>query len=111
MARKINIILPVYRPMTCSECPLLGHRPKEELESEPGTKWTYKCMWNDRIISGRGSKQPAARNRCTPRQYNIMFHRMQGFFPLSRVKIEKYHIEQQQIIFPPYGSKKESDTR
>lgn len=97
--------------MTCAECPLLGHRPKEELEIEPGTKWTLKCMWGNRVISGRGSKQPAARNRCTPRQYNIMFHRMQGFFPLSIGTIKKYKIEQQQIIFPPdYGSnKKEPD--
>lgn len=109
MSRPTKIILPQYRPYTCNDCPLCGIRPSEEMEKLPaGSKWTRWCLWQERAISGRGSKQPNARNRCKPKEYNIMFHRNQGFYPISANRVQKYQIQQQQIIFPPdYASKKE----
>lgn len=99
MPRPIKIILPNYRPRTCAECPLLGVRPERELE--PGSKWTHKCMLDDRIISGRGSKQPAARNRCSVKQYEKAYFTCQGNFYINEARMRKYKIEQTKILFPP----------
>lgn len=90
--------MPKFRPNTCSECPLCGVRPKEELTE--GSKWTHKCMLDDRILSGRGTKQPNARNRCSHKIYEKQYFTYQGEFPISPTRMERYGIAQTKLVYP-----------
>lgn len=99
MGRPVKIILPNFRPRVCAECPLCGKRPPEELE--PADKWTHKCMMDDRILSGRGIKQPNARNRCSHKKYEKMYFTCQGNFLIGQGKMTKYQIQQTKILFAP----------
>ena len=99
MPRPLRIILPNYRPRCCAECPLCGIRPKEELEE--GSKWTHRCMMDDRILSGRGTKQPNARNRCSRKKYEKVYFTCQGDFMVNEARARKYQIQQTRILYPP----------
>lgn len=99
MPRDTKIILPIYRPVTCSDCPLLGIRPKEELQ--PGEKQTHICMKDGHLIAGKGLHTTDPRHRCTPRQWNKFVRQYIDGFPLSPIRAHKYQIAQQRIIYPP----------
>ena len=98
MGRPVKIMIPKFRPRYCAECPLLGTRPKEELDE--GSKWTHICMADRRIISGRGSKQPNARNRCSVKQYEKLYFDYQGDFLIHRSLLKKYSINETKLVFP-----------
>lgn len=100
MGRPTKIILPIYRPATCKECPLCGKRPPDEM-TVPGDKFTHRCMKDNHLMSGRGLLTPNPRHRCTPRQWNEFYYKWQGKFEIHQSRIKRYGIEQQQIIFPP----------
>lgn len=97
MGRQIKIILLKAYPHTCAECPLCGVRPKEELEE--GSKWTHICVWSERILSGRGIKQPKARNRCGERAYKQFYFEHGGNYYITPSRLKKYQIEQQKLQF------------
>lgn len=100
MARPTNIIIPIYRPTCCKECPLCGKRPPEEM-TIPGDKFTHKCMKDGHLMSGRGLLTPDPRHRCTPHQWMEFYHQYQGKFPIHQSRVRRYQIEQQRIIYPP----------
>lgn len=95
------IIMPAFRPKTCEECPLCGTRPVEDLE--PGTKWTHICVKDERIMSGRGIKQPNARNRCTLKQYEYFYFSQtaKGRYAITPSRMKRYGIQQTKLCFAP----------
>lgn len=101
MARPVKLILPNFRPRVCAECPLCGRRPASELAREPGTKWTHRCVWDQRVMSGRGIKQPNARNRCSVKKYEKMYFTCQGDYMVPASWIDKFGLQQTKLLFPP----------
>lgn len=99
--KKVKIIMPQYRPHICLSCPLCGKRPREEVEHISGNKWTYICLLDDRLMSGRGVHQPNARNRCKKKTYEHMFFRGDGIFEVSYERACKYEIREQKLLFAP----------
>lgn len=107
MARNHKIILIREYPYTCADCPLCGRRPKEELE--PGDKWTHICVasvgGNQRFLSGRGIKQPDARNRCGKRAYeNFYFSQPRNssgshYYEITPTRLVKYQLQQTKLCF------------
>jgi len=80
-------------------CPLLGRRPSSELKK--GDKYTLRCMMPnvDRTISGRGSKQPTARNRCKPKEWDNMRNDYAGDIPISAIDFERYQMGTDSWLF------------
>ena len=97
MARKLKIPFPAEYPPTCSDCPLLGRRPADEVE--PGSKFTHKCMASDKILSGRMTHQPAPRTRCKRKFYGDLYCMYKGQFPISPAKAHKYGVDQYKMQF------------
>lgn len=103
MGRNKRIYLIEGYPHTCWECPLCGTRPKEDLQA--GDKWTHVCVATDRILSGRGIKQPNARNRCGQRWYAGFYcsrHRDAAgrpYYEITPTRAERFDICQTRILF------------
>lgn len=99
--RKVKIIMPMYRPFSCLSCPLCGTRPREETIDIPGNKWTRICLLDHHVMSGRGVRQPNARNRCKKKEYERMFFRGAGVFEISYSLACRYGITEQKLLFAP----------
>jgi len=107
MGRNHRIILIKEYPRTCAECPLCGIRPKEELEV--GDKWTHICVASvggkARLLSGRGTKQPDARNRCGKRAYEQWYFSQprtasgSHYYEITPTRLAKYQLEQTKLCW------------
>lgn len=86
------IHIPRERPYVCAECPLLARRPRYEIP--PCDKYTMRCFLpeHEQNVSGRGSKQPNARFRCSKRVYDKVFVTFAGDIPVSAIDYEKYQM-------------------
>lgn len=86
------IHIPRERPYVCAECPLLARRPRYEIP--PCDKYTMRCFLpeHEQNVSGRGSKQPNARFRCSKRVYDKVFVTFSGDIPVSANDYEKYQM-------------------
>ena len=86
------IHIPRERPYVCAECPLLARRPRYEIP--PCDKYTMRCFLpeHEQNVSGRGSKQPNARFRCSKRVYDKVFVTFAGDIPVSANDYEKYQM-------------------
>lgn len=93
------IHIPRERPYTCSECPLLARRPAYEVP--PANKYTLRCFLpeHEQNVSGRGSKQPNARFRCSKRVYDKIFATFAGDIPVSAMDYEKYQMHLDSWLF------------
>jgi len=61
----------------------------------PGEKFTLRCFLPDsnRVISGRGSKQPEARNRCKPKEWDKAFATYAGDIEVSATDYTRYQLD------------------
>jgi len=53
----------------------------------------------ERTISGRGSKQPEARNRCKPKEWKKMVATYSGDVPVSATDYERYKLGTDSWLF------------
>jgi len=92
MARPKIIHIPLERPERCNECPLLGIRPPDSLET--GEKYTLKCFLPgyEKNVSGRGSKQKNARFRCKPKEYERVVVDNNGDVEISATDYTRYKL-------------------
>ena len=107
MGRGYKIKLPEGYPHNCDVCPLKGDVPADELQ--PGDKWTHICHPRMVKMSGRGCKQPEARNRCGRRWWQNFYYSRQYtvdkygkrtyYYSLSEGQQRRYNIPIQQKLF------------
>lgn len=93
MPRPKIIHIPIEHPHCCQECPLLGRRPPAEIPR--GNKYVHLCFFPGihRLISGRGSHQPKARNRCKPKEWSKLYATYNGDIPVPHHAYYTYQLD------------------